>query len=724
MTPRADDIFEFGDCRLEASERLLLRAGEVVPLTPKVFDTLLVLVKSGGRLVRKDDLIKEVWPDTVVEDANLARNVWTLRRALGESDGERRYIETIPKIGYRFVASVRQGATPATERTAPPMEIVMGASTPRIDAGTQPAAPRRPAAWRPPVLAVATAAAIGLAVVGLAAFLWTPTASFSAPGAEPGIRFLTDGRHDDVGPSWGGGGRIYFSRLVTDTRVETWRMKGDGSGLERANQEIPALLNGRWSPDGQRLVFVKESEPAAFYLANADGSNESRLPFVPGNLDWSPDSTRFVYQFRTATGSSAIAVYDVAAATSVVLADHATGNADPSFSPDGARVAFTSWRDANAEIYVMDADGSNVRRLTNHPAFDNYPVFSPDGTQIAYQSNREDEHVEVYLQNLDGDAPARRLTRSSGITGLAPKAWSADGTELLVFTNRNGRDQVAVIKVDAHPVELVLEDSTADLRHPRVSVDGTALLYEARMADQSAELRLTDLQKRRTRRLFRTEPGHPPEIHLTPAWSPDNTLIAFAARVDGNSEIVTIRSDGTGFRILTKDPRRDSNPVFTADGREIIFPRDEFGRAQLYRMDLNGHGQRRVTNAPGYELNPATSADGRFLAFAGDRSNRGLDILLHDLTKPGNEVVMIARSSHDEWPAFSLDGRQIAFVANSDGNEEVYLARTDGLGVVRLTRERAQDTSPQFMPDGRSLVFSSRRSGKFAIYRIALPERP
>jgi Tol biopolymer transport system component len=75
-------------------------------------------------------------------------------------------------------------------------------------------------------------------------------------------------------------------------------------------------------------------------------------------------------------------------------------SADPSFSNDGTQIAFTSWRDGNPEIYVMRADGSNVRRVTSHPAFDNYPVFSPDGTQVAFQSNREDEHVEVYLQNL------------------------------------------------------------------------------------------------------------------------------------------------------------------------------------------------------------------------------------------------------------------------------------------------------------------------------------
>src|SRR6185436_3540950 len=93
---------------LDAVERLLLRGDQPIPLTPKAFDTLLVLVKHSGHLLGKDVLMKEVWSDAFVEEANLARNVWTLRRALGEDEGEHRYIETVPKIGYRFVAPVRE----------------------------------------------------------------------------------------------------------------------------------------------------------------------------------------------------------------------------------------------------------------------------------------------------------------------------------------------------------------------------------------------------------------------------------------------------------------------------------------------------------------------------------------------------------------------------------------------------------------------------------------
>jgi TolB-like protein/Tfp pilus assembly protein PilF len=101
-------FYEFGSFRLDPRERRLLHQGEEVPLTPKVFDILLTFVQSGGHLLSKDDIMKLVWPDAIVEDGNIARNISTLRAALGERSHGSRYIETVPWRGYRFVASVKE----------------------------------------------------------------------------------------------------------------------------------------------------------------------------------------------------------------------------------------------------------------------------------------------------------------------------------------------------------------------------------------------------------------------------------------------------------------------------------------------------------------------------------------------------------------------------------------------------------------------------------------
>lgn len=108
MAVQESHLYEFGRFRLDAGERVLLRDRELVPLTPKVFDILLALVEKQGHIVEKEDLMKRVWPDTFVEEGNLTQNVSVLRKALGESSGSQQFIETIPRRGYRFVATVRE----------------------------------------------------------------------------------------------------------------------------------------------------------------------------------------------------------------------------------------------------------------------------------------------------------------------------------------------------------------------------------------------------------------------------------------------------------------------------------------------------------------------------------------------------------------------------------------------------------------------------------------
>jgi DNA-binding winged helix-turn-helix (wHTH) protein/TolB-like protein/Tfp pilus assembly protein PilF len=108
MSLQSQCFYEFGPFRLEPSERLLLRSAESVPLPPKVFDTLLLLVQNSGHVLSKDELMKTLWPDTFVEENNLTQHISMLRRALGEGAGESGYIETVPRLGYRFVVPVRE----------------------------------------------------------------------------------------------------------------------------------------------------------------------------------------------------------------------------------------------------------------------------------------------------------------------------------------------------------------------------------------------------------------------------------------------------------------------------------------------------------------------------------------------------------------------------------------------------------------------------------------
>jgi DNA-binding winged helix-turn-helix (wHTH) protein/TolB-like protein/Tfp pilus assembly protein PilF len=140
MSQQDNRSYEFGRFRLKVADRVLLREGELVPLTPKVFDILITLVEHGGQVVAKDDLMKRVWPNTFVEEGNLTQNISLLRKALGETPGGVQFIETVPRRGYRFVAETsetwgdedrksgnghKQSAAPSIEANAQPIPPVV-----------------------------------------------------------------------------------------------------------------------------------------------------------------------------------------------------------------------------------------------------------------------------------------------------------------------------------------------------------------------------------------------------------------------------------------------------------------------------------------------------------------------------------------------------------------------------------------------------------------------
>src|SRR3982751_4107698 len=118
MSSSIKHFYEFGPFRLDVANRLLLREGEPLPLTPKAVETLLALIRNGGEVIRKDDLMKLVWPGQFVEEGNLTQHISLLRKILKQEADGRNYIETLPRRGYRFVGEVRESQAEAVEITA------------------------------------------------------------------------------------------------------------------------------------------------------------------------------------------------------------------------------------------------------------------------------------------------------------------------------------------------------------------------------------------------------------------------------------------------------------------------------------------------------------------------------------------------------------------------------------------------------------------------------
>ena len=190
-------FLDFGPFRLDRDERVLLCEGKPVPLSPKSFDMLLVLVENRGRLLKKDDLMKLVWPDSFVEEGNLSHHVFTVRKALGDEKGAAKYIETVPRRGYRFIADVRSvaenagGQAPGIHAAVPGTKPTAAADEARRAplVSADPGATERVERWRwsrPATLAVALGA---VTVVALGAY-WAATRGPSPATMRSGPRTI------------------------------------------------------------------------------------------------------------------------------------------------------------------------------------------------------------------------------------------------------------------------------------------------------------------------------------------------------------------------------------------------------------------------------------------------------------------------------------------------------------------------------------------------------
>ncbi|HKQ79651.1 MAG TPA: tetratricopeptide repeat protein [Blastocatellia bacterium] len=213
MSGQANHFYEFGPFRLDPAERLLLRAGDIVPLAPKAFETLLALVERHGRVWQKEELIKRIWPDTFVEEGNLAQHIFTLRRALTDGQNGCQYIETIPRRGYCFVAEVREEWNdPIVDEHAPTSVII-----------DQKEAPNSPAADRSSKRRIGRRSAERVIVVSLALIALTVavvhfriSSASKERGTVPGVRSLAVLPFKSIGA---GGGDDHLGLGMADALI-------------------------------------------------------------------------------------------------------------------------------------------------------------------------------------------------------------------------------------------------------------------------------------------------------------------------------------------------------------------------------------------------------------------------------------------------------------------------------------------------------------------------
>ncbi|MGB7069089.1 MAG: DPP IV N-terminal domain-containing protein [Pyrinomonadaceae bacterium] len=270
----------------------------------------------------------------------------------------------------------------------------------------------------------------------------------------------------------------------------------------------------------------------------------------------------------------------------------------PATSAAQDKIAFTSPRDGNEEIYVMNPDGSNQTRLTNNTTNDFAPSLSPDGSRIAFMGRR-DGNDEIYVMNADGSNQTR-LTNNPAIDDTP--FFSPDGNRIAFTSSRDGNSEVYIMDSDGSNQTRLTNNPAFD-RNPSFSPDGSRIAFESnRDLSSSMEIYVMNADGSNQTRLTFFSPANDD----LPSFSPDGGRIAFTSTRDGNSEIYVMNADGSNQVRLTNNPATDDSTSFSPSGAKIAFVSERDGNREIYAMDPNGTNLTRLTfTAPFNESSPS-----------------------------------------------------------------------------------------------------------------------
>ena len=485
---------------------------------PLLMDLLLRLAAEPGAVVRRETLLEEVWPRRMVNDEVLSRAMAELRAILGDDVKNARYVETLPKIGYRLVAPVT-GLDPEPPCAAPDADA---------------AASRTPAPMQ-----------AGLPAQRLAAAPWAIGVAIAAAGALAGLAWLV--AH-----------RTPAADTTLERRIHAARPLTSDPGLE---------LGPRFSPDGKLVVYAQSDGNASHLVVRGlDGTVRATL----GNDDavvrlspiFFPDGRKVAY-WRNGPERCAIAEWDLAAGREtrelVECARHPRGRFD--LSTDGRWLVFAAPPRPQfpAGLQLLDVQSGTVRPLTApEPGVgdDVMPRFSPDATQVAFFRGNE-SHRSLWIVPREGEGAARRVSKLDGLSyGVA---WMGRDGPLLVAADWLGFRALNILDVASGEARLA---GARGARFPDISANGE-IVYES--ATYAANLwRVPVAEGVAAAMLW-------PSTRYTnqPEYSPDGQRLAFASNRDGTEGLYVAALDGQPLRIAAGERFRFLRPHWSADGRWV-----------------------------------------------------------------------------------------------------------------------------------------------------------
>jgi Tol biopolymer transport system component/DNA-binding winged helix-turn-helix (wHTH) protein len=654
--------FQFGVFELDIDKRELRKNGLRVKLHDQPFRVLALLIERQGEIVSRDELRTALWPaDTFVEfDHSLNTAINKIRDALGDSAATPRFIETVPRRGYRFVAPVKN----------------LKSEVPEVRHG-------RHWKWKRISIALGSVVAVVAVVLifrpGTPAGQPVPVPLTAYPGVEANPTFSPDGNF--VAFSWTGGdsgiSHVYTKQIGTEQPV---RLTG---------APLPDYAPA-WSPDGRWIVFVRgwEQEKGAIFIIPAVGGVERKIAnisYSQSPLSWHPDSKSLIISDQDATGRFALywMGIDAGEKQKLTFPTILRGDLAPAVSPDGRQVAFTRGSMLKRELYLLALSREPVRgqgepvRLTSHNRQTLGAAWMPNGQEIVYSSGSQAIRTLWRVSTRGNRQPERLLYAGEGAND---PTVSARGSRL-AFTR---------FKADINIWSLRLPVAGYS-GPPQTSTPTTKLIAST-------------------------------YLDLMPQFSPAGDKIAFVSDRSGSQQVWMCDREGSNSVQLTSLETEATNPSWSPDGENIAFEASLGGRASIYLVSRNGGAPHRLDIGLDDSAEPTWSSDGRRLFFLSPDQN-GIS-QLWTVPAGGAKVSGRPRQLTHQGggPAFDSQDREFVYYMKGRSEAELWRVPLAGgdeakvLGAIRwgnfaATNQGAYVIGAAAGPDVYPLQFFSFKSG-------------
>ena len=676
MSSLSNHLYRFADFTIDSPQRVLLRAGKPVAITPKAFDTLLILVESVGRIVEKEELKKKLWPDTFVAEANIAFNIQQLRKALGDDARNPRYIETVARRGYRFMAEVEVVA-PARELSLVDQTDNENSEQPLNDA-------RIPATIQKRGFDIFLPFAVGTVILlaGASLLIWKVSKT-STSTASVGM-------------------------TAASTSAATSRLKLEQ--LTATGQSYHVAI----SPDGRYVAYERVLEnKAAIWLRQLGANTNVELVPPTGRIYGLSFSTAGDYLYFVRGDPIALYRVSLVGGPPTKIADGVEGTF--SISRHGDQIAFIR-QTVNAQgqreyaLLTANADGQNERQLMNgtYPFGLDTPLWTPDGRAIlcAY-GNTTGGSQDVSLIEVSATDGQKKDLITDKFFRITKMAWLANGTGLVLSARKNLGENNQLWRLSYPGMQLT------QLTEGLISYADLSLTSDAQKGVASQETLTSDLWVGTI-----SNPGALNKITQASGnfcWSPDGRLI-YSSTASGNRDLWIMQRDGSDQRQLTVDGAMDVSPRVSPDNRYIVFISNRTGAFQVWRMNIDGSNQIQLTNG-GPKNYLAISPDSKWVFY-----NTTDDWHLWRVSMDGGEALELTKF-YASLPSMSPDQKLIVCLGRQGSKREFLILPESGgeplrrveIPVASLTGYRIKWT-----PDSKGLIYMSFRDGPIAIVKHPL----